>query len=102
MRRLHLPLVDRFEACTEHFRQIGAAIDPEADDRGGQRIEPDADLGQAEIDDEQLGEHRNGAKHVDIDRDRDPERVPVEPLRNCEGQADQRRQDERARGDLRP
>ena len=54
------------DAGAEHFGQRGPAVQPEAQHRRLQRLQPDADLHQAEIEDEQLGQHRHRPEHVHI------------------------------------
>ena len=46
--------------------EIGRAVGAEADDGRGQRRQAEADLGQTEIEDEELGQRRRAADELDI------------------------------------
>ena len=61
-RRLHLAAVDRLDPGTVDLADVGRAVDAEPDDRGLDRVELEADIRQAEIDDEQLDQRRRAAK----------------------------------------
>ena len=63
-RGLHLAFVDRLNPGPVDLTDIGGAVDAEADDRGCDRIELDAEIGETEIDDEQLDQCRCAAQHI--------------------------------------
>ena len=56
----------RQDAATIHFGNIGGVIQRQADDAGGERIQPDADLRQHVVDVDQLQQQRRAAHELDI------------------------------------
>jgi hypothetical protein len=64
------------EARAEDFREIGAAVDGEAEETGRQGVEPEADQRAAVVKHEELHEEGRAADDLDIDLD-----DPVQPAR---------------------
>ncbi len=56
------------------FGEIGGTIAAQPDDGGGERRHAEPDIGQAEIDDEELGQRRRAADELDIGPRGDPDR----------------------------
>ena len=99
-RRLALAPVDRLDARAVDLGQVGRAVGAEPDDRGRHRRHAEADLGQAEIDDEELGERRRAAEQLDV-ADRGPRaRRAGEPAARASDQTQDHGQSEGAEGDL--
>ena len=69
-RRLHLALVQQFDARAEDLGEEGAAVDAEPQDRGGVRGNHEelvAHLGQGEVDPIEDHQDRYAAEEADID-----------------------------------
>jgi hypothetical protein len=74
-RRLALPAVDVQDAGAEHFRQNRRAVKTKANDGRTDRRQSDADVGQAEVQDEQLGQDRDVTEDFQVNarqRTQDP------------------------------
>ena len=66
-RGFHLAAVQRLDSGPVYLAYVGGAVHAEADDRGRYRPELDPDLGEPEVDDEELHKRRRAAHHVGID-----------------------------------
>ena len=95
-RRLGLAAGDRLDAGAEHLAEHGAAVEPEADHRSRDWREADAQRGEAEVDDEELRQHRHGAEQLDIDLSQAAQQPRLRGLESGEDEAEQDRDDEAA------
>ena len=68
--RLDMAARHRLEAGAKHFAEIGAAVDRQRQQSRGQRVERQAGVGAAEIEQEQLHQERRAAEQFDVGEQR--------------------------------
>src|SRR5450759_743024 len=72
-RGLHLPLVDGLDARAVYLGLVRRVADGQRHGAGGEAAQVEAQVGEPEVDDEDLQDQRQPAYHVDVDRGDEPE-----------------------------
>src|SRR5215212_4156468 len=80
------------------FRQIGRSIEAEANDGGLEGRGFETNVGEAEIDDEELHQRRRAAKDLQIGNRRIAQRPPPRKAHECYEKAEYKGEDQRAKG----
>ena len=65
-RRLGLTFLDRLDAGTEDLGHVCAVVEAQRDYAGSQAVQPDAQVGQGEVDEQDLNEQRRAADELDL------------------------------------
>ena len=92
--RLDMAGRHRFKPGAENLAEIGGAIDGKSEQAGGDRVERKADIGAAEIEQEELDQKRRAAKHLDIGAKRQIEPARSKPARDRDEKAEDAGADE--------
>ncbi len=97
--RLDMAARHRLETGAENLAEIGRAVDREPEQTRRNRVERQAGVGAAEIEQEQLNEERRAAKHLDIgaEREIEPSRPVAAARPRRESPARKRRRARRSR-----
>ena len=96
-RRLLLALRHRVEARADDLGGVGRHVQRHGEDGGGDRIEPDPEARQAEVDEEELHQERRVPDQLDIAGDGAPQQPAAAPAAGGEQDADDRAEQGRHR-----